>query len=138
MSGIGNKPNANQTNLSTGKNDIWDRIAAVVSYVVNPLCLPPLGGALVFGHFLVPPGEWWLLVCAVIHLMRSAALRPTLARKRLLATVEASLRHHCRREPADGMGLSDEQRNELLLLVALSGDRSEHRTGAAVVRRAAP
>lgn len=39
-----------------------DTLAVIVSYIVNPLCLPPLGAGLILGHFMVPRSEWWLLV----------------------------------------------------------------------------
>jgi hypothetical protein len=69
--------------------------------------------------------EWWLLVSAVLQLLRAGSLRPTFSRKRLLGAIDAYLRRRCRAESSAGMAFSELHRDELLYLVALSGDSSE-------------
>ncbi len=69
--------------------------------------------------------EWWLLVGVVLQLLRAGTLRPTFSRKRLLGAIDAYLRRRCRAESNAGMALSEVDRDELLYLVALSGDGSE-------------
>jgi hypothetical protein len=69
--------------------------------------------------------QWWLLVSTALQLMRAGALRPTLSRKRLLAAVDADLRRRCRANCDAAMVLPDLHRDQLLYLVALSGDEGE-------------
>lgn len=70
-------------------------------------------------------GEWWLLVGASLQLMRTGALRTSFGRKRTLAAIETYMRRRCRASDDAPMVLSEAHRDQLLLMIELSGDTSE-------------
>lgn len=69
--------------------------------------------------------EWWLLVRVVLRLFRVGELRATTSRKRMLAGIDAYLRHRVRPGVEAPIQVSEAHRCELLHLVLLAGPDSK-------------